>query len=73
MNDLILYTTADGRSQIKLGADLGTVWLTQLEIAELFNATKQNIPLHLKKSFDDGELGAVAIVKNFLTVQKRFV
>jgi hypothetical protein len=35
MNNLILYTTEDGKSQIKLRADLGTVWLTQLEMAEL--------------------------------------
>ena len=47
MNDLILYTTEDGRSQIKLRATDQTVLLTQLEIAELFDATKQNISLHL--------------------------
>ena len=40
MSDLILYTTADGRSQIKLRALDQTVWLTQLEMAELFDATK---------------------------------
>ena len=45
MNDLILYTTEDGRSQIKLRADQQTVWLTQLEMADLFDATKQNIAL----------------------------
>lgn len=39
MNKLILYTTDDGKSQIQLRADLGTVWLTQLEMAELFDAT----------------------------------
>ena len=56
MNDLILYTTDDGRSQIKLRALENTVWLTQLEMADLFDATKQNISLHLKNVFDDGEL-----------------
>jgi hypothetical protein len=44
MNDLILYTTEDGRSQIKLRAQEQTVWLTQLEMAELFDATKQTSP-----------------------------
>ncbi len=48
MNDLILYTTEDGRSQIKLRAKDETVWLTQLEIAELFASSKQNIDQHLK-------------------------
>ena len=58
MTDLILYTTDDGRRQIKLRADQQTVWLTQQEIAELFDATKQNISLHLKNIFEDGELAA---------------
>ena len=48
MSDLILYTTDDGRSEIRFRTDQQTVWLTQLEIAELFDATKQNISLHLK-------------------------
>tara|TARA_B110001454_G_scaffold218314_1_gene245933 strand:- start:3127 stop:4137 length:1011 start_codon:yes stop_codon:yes gene_type:complete len=69
MNDLILYTTEDGRSQIKLRADQQTVWLTQLEIAELFDASKQNISLHLKNIFADGELDPSATVKQSLTVQ----
>lgn len=69
MNDLILYTTEDGRSQIKLRAQEQTVWLTQLEMAELFDATKQNISLHLKNVFEDGELDPAATVKDSLTVQ----
>ena len=48
MSKLILYTTEDGQSRIQLRADNDTVWLSQLEMAELFNATKQNISLHLK-------------------------
>lgn len=66
---LILYTTEDGRSQIQLRADQQTVWLTQLEIADLFDATKQNVSLHLKNVFDDGELEPAATVKESLTVQ----
>ena len=69
MSDLILYTTEDGRSQIKLRTENQTVWLTQLEMAELFDATKQNISLHLKNLFADGELDAAATVKESLTVQ----
>ncbi|GKT25214.1 virulence RhuM family protein [Acidovorax sp. SUPP3334] len=66
MTDLILYITEDGRSQIKLRSDLGTVRLTQLEMAELFDATKQNISLHLKNLFEDGELDANSVVKESL-------
>ena len=69
MSDLIVYTTEDGRSQIKLRADRQTVWLTQLEMADLFDATKQNISLHLKNVFEDGELDPAATVKESLTVQ----
>jgi hypothetical protein len=66
---LILYTTDDGKSQIQLRAKDQTVWLTQLEMAELFDATKQNISLHLKNLFEDGELDSGATVKESLTVQ----
>ncbi len=68
MNDLILYTTEDGQSRIQLRADRNTVWLTQLEMAELFDATKQNISLHLKNIFEDKELEQSATVRESLTV-----
>ncbi len=64
---IVLYTTEDGRSQIKLRAQEQTVWLTQLEMAELFDATKQNISLHLKNVFEDGELEEDSVVKESLT------
>jgi hypothetical protein len=71
MSDLILSTTEDGRSQIKLRTENQTVWLTQIEMAELFDTTKQNISLHLKNLFEDGELDAAATVKQSLTVQTK--
>ena len=67
MNELILYTTEDGRSQIQLRADLGTVWLTQLEMAELFQTTKQNIAKHLKAIFAEQELSQDSVVNQRLT------
>lgn len=69
MSDIILYTTDDGATKIDLRLENGTVWLTQLQIAELFEATKQNISLHLKNIFEDGELTPEATVKESLTVQ----
>lgn len=69
MSQLILYTSEDGQSHIQLRAEGGTVWLSQLEMAELFNATKQNISLHLKNLFAEGELDPVSTVKESLTVQ----
>lgn len=56
MSDLILYTTEDGASRIQLRADGQTIWLTQAEMAELFDVTTDNISLHLKNIFSDKEL-----------------
>ena len=66
MSNIILYTTDDGQTKIDLKLEDGTVWLSQLQIAELFSATKQNVSLHLKNIFADGELGEDAVVKESL-------
>lgn len=50
MSDLILYTSEDGVTRLDLQVQHGTVWLTQLEIAELFQITKKNVSLHANKS-----------------------
>ena len=56
MSDLILYTTDDGRSQIKLRAKDQTVWLSQREMAQLFDVSTDNVGLHLKNIVAEGEL-----------------
>jgi hypothetical protein len=56
MSDLILYTTEDGKSRIQLHAKHQTVWLSQREMAELFNVSTDNIGLHLKNLYEDEEL-----------------
>jgi len=65
--ELILYRTDDGRTEIHLRAVDSTVWLTQAEIARLFESSKQNISLHIRKIFADGELTEEAVVKFYLT------
>lgn len=67
MSEIILYTTDDGEAKIDLRLQDGTVWLSQLEIAELFQATKQNISLHIKNIFADGELSEDSVVKESFT------
>ena len=67
MSEVILYTTDDGQTKIDLKLEDGTVWLSQLQIADLFNATKQNISLHLKNIIEDGELAEDSVVKESLT------
>ena len=68
-NDVILYRTDDGESAIELHLDNGTVWLTQQELAELFQTSKQNISKHIKAIFEDVELAEEATVNYKLTVQ----
>ena len=66
-NDIIIYTTDDGKASIELHLKNGTVWLTQLELAELFQTSKQNISKHIKAIFEDGELDEKVVVNYQLT------
>lgn len=69
MSNVIIYTTEDGAAKIELRLENGTVWLSQAEIAELFQTTKQNISKHIQAIFDDQELDETATVNQQLTVQ----
>ena len=69
-NDIIIYNTEDGKAKINLQYEDGTVWLSQLEIAELFQTTKQNVSKHVKAIYSEGELEESATVNYKLTVQK---
>lgn len=69
MNELILYTTEDGHSQIKLRAKDETVWLSQREMAELFDVSTDNVGLHLKNIYEDGELSREATAEESSVVQ----
>lgn len=66
-NDLILYTSEDGQSKFILRTLGGQVWLTQLEIAELYQTSKQNIGKHVKSVITDGELAEGAVVNRKFT------
>lgn len=68
MNEIIIYNTEDGKSKINLKLENGTVWLNQLQIAELFQTTKQNISKHINAIFRDNELDT-STVNYQLTVQ----
>jgi len=69
VSDLILYTSEDGKTRMQLRVEGQTIWLTQLEIAELFQTTKNNVSIHTKNIFEEGELTPGATVKESLTVQ----
>ena len=69
-NEIIIYNTEDGKSKINLKLKDGTVWLNQLQIAELFQTTKQNISKHIKAILEDGELDEKVVVNYQLTTSK---
>lgn len=65
--EFLVFTSQSGENTIEVRVQDDTVWLTQNLIAELFQTTKQNVSLHLKNIFQDGELDANSVVKDFLT------
>ena len=54
--EIIIYQTEDGRTKIQVHMENETVWLTQAQMAELFQTTKKNISLHINNAFKEGEL-----------------
>lgn len=70
MSNVIIYTTDDGSTKVDLRLEDGTVWLSQLQLAELFQTTKQNISKHIQAIYSDQELDEQATVNQQLTVQK---
>lgn len=68
-SQLLLYRTEDGRARVEVRLQDETVWMTQAAIAELYQTTPQNITLHLKAIYQEGELDAQATCKEFLQVR----
>lgn len=68
--EILLFQAEDGRTKIEVRLEGETVWLSQALMAELFQTTPQNITLHLKQIFADGELEEGATCKDFLQVRQ---
>jgi hypothetical protein len=68
-SSIILYQTEDGRTRIQCRFENETIWLTQALIAELFQVTPQNVTLHLKAIYAEGELEEAATCKEYLQVR----
>lgn len=66
---VLIYPSEDGRVKIEVRLENDTVWLTQAQIAELFQTTPQNITLHLKAVYEEGELSETATCKDYLQVR----
>ncbi|WP_417686381.1 RhuM family protein [Pseudidiomarina gelatinasegens] len=69
-NSIEIYQSDDGQIQLDIRLEEDTVWLTQLQMGNLFATTPENVLMHLKNIFSDGELDEKATTKNFLVVRQ---
>lgn len=67
--EFLLYETEDGRTRVECRFAEDTLWLSQAMMAELFQTTPQNITLHLKALYAEGEIATEATCKSYLQVQ----
>ena len=68
-DQIVIYQTEDGKTQIDVRLENETVWLTQAQMAELFEKTPQNITMHIGNAYKEGELEKGATCKEYLQVQ----
>ncbi|MDX9844681.1 MAG: virulence RhuM family protein [Aquabacterium sp.] len=66
MSELIIYQTDDGLTRVQFRAEDGSLWLTQLEIADLFGGTVANVNIHIRNILKEGELLADSVIKEDL-------
>ncbi|HDX1178504.1 TPA: virulence protein RhuM/Fic/DOC family protein [Pasteurella multocida] len=69
-NQIQLYTSKDGKITLQVSFEQETVWLTQLQMSELFDTTPENVLMHLKNIYRDSELEESLTTKNFLVVRQ---
>ena len=67
---IVIYQTPDGKTQIDVRLENETVWLTQAQMAELFEKTPQNITMHIGNAYKEGELERESTCKEYLQVQQ---
>ena len=66
-NEIVLFETEDAKVRLTVSIQEDTVWLTQAQMTELFDTSKQNVSLHINNCFKEGELDKGSVVKDFLT------
>ena len=65
--NIIIYNTDDGKAKVVLYAKCGNVWMSQSQIAELFDTSVPNISMHISNILEDSELSENSVIKNYLT------
>ena len=71
--ELLLYQDEKGSTQIEVRLENENVWLTQAQLATLYQSSKANVSEHIKHIFEEGELEKMATVRKFRTVQKNIL
>ena len=66
-SEIIIYQTDDGQTKIDVKFEDETVWLTQVQLCELYQTSKSNISEHIKHIFEEGELEENSVVRKFRT------
>ena len=69
-NNFIMYTTDDGKVDIEVRLEDENVWLTQNSMAELFDTTRNNMTMHIRNIFEEGELQESSVSKESLLTSK---
>ena len=69
-DQIVIYQTEDGQTQIDVRLENETVWLTQAQMAELFGKSPQNITMHIGNAYKEGELDRDSTCKEYLQVQQ---
>jgi prophage maintenance system killer protein len=69
VSDITIYQSESGTVEVRLDKTHETVWLSQRQMAEVFDTSSENVLMHLKNIFKEGELAEAATAKDFLAVQ----
>lgn len=67
--EIIIYQTSDGQTELDVRLEGDTVWLSQSQLAQLLQVRPQNITMHIRNVYKEGELERSATCKNFLQIQ----
>ncbi len=68
-SEMVVYVGDDGKPQIQVRLQDESMWLTQVQLAKVFQTTRQNIGQHIKNIYEEEELDPSATIKKFFIVQ----
>jgi hypothetical protein len=66
-NNIVIYEDKKGNVELRADIEKDTIWATQVQVAQLFESSKQTVSRHLIRVFDEGELNEESVVKEYLT------